>query len=365
MVVAVVAVVVTGCFGGPRAHPRHKQPHKDPTPAELVIKSTATVIGLFGLDKTPPHKPPRHERPMGWGHPDDVGPDYDEPDYEEPEAKEGDTELATVPSVDVDIDLPKTSMKNPDAIAVVIGNSNYKMAKNVDYATNDAEVIKRYLVEVLGYSEGNIFYLTDATKGDFEIHFGNSGNHKGKLFNAVKADKSDVFVYYSGHGAPGLKDRKGYFVPVEADPQYMELGGYSTDVFYENLSKIPARSVTVVLDACFSGATIYDNISPMVLEIENPAISIKNGVVLSSSRGTQVSSWYNEKRHGIFTYFFLKAMHNRNADLDGDGTLTFDEVYTYISDKTEGVPYYARRLHGVEQTPTIEGQFKDKVLIKY
>ena len=28
--------------------------------------------------------------------------------------------------------------------------------------------------------------------------------------------------YYAGHGAPGLKDNKGYFVPVDCDPQYIE-----------------------------------------------------------------------------------------------------------------------------------------------
>jgi hypothetical protein len=267
--------------------------------------------------------------------------------------------------LEIDKRLPSTRTRNPDAIAVVIGNRDYKKAKDVSYAVNDAKLMKTYLVDVLGYRVGNIFYYENASKADFEILFGNSGNHRGKLFNSVKKDRSDVFIYYSGHGAPGLKDKRGYFVPSEADPQYIELSGYSTDVFYANLAKVPARSTTIVLDACFSGADIFENISPMVLEVEKASLELKNAVVLSSSTGGQVSSWYNDKEHGMFTYFFLKAIHNRNADADKDRKLTFDEIYQYISNSSEGVPYHARRIHGVEQTPTIEGQYRDRVLLRY
>jgi hypothetical protein len=266
---------------------------------------------------------------------------------------------------DVDRDIPETSRPNPDAVAVVIGNRDYQKAKPVDFALNDSRSIKSYLIKVFGLKEGNIFYVENATQGDFSLYFGTRENFRGKLFNAVRPGRSDVYIYYSGHGAPGLKDRKGYFVPVEADPQYVELGGYPVEVFYENLSLLPARSITVVLDTCFSGANVFENISPMVLEIENPVVNLNKGMVLASSRGKQLSSWYNEKGHGMFTYFFLKAIQDRTSDLNGDNALTFDEIYKYVSDNSNGVPYYARRIHGVEQNPTIEGKFKDKRLVQY
>lgn len=266
---------------------------------------------------------------------------------------------------DIDKDLPKSIMNNENAVAIVIGNRDYIKSKKVDYAVNDAQAIKEYLTNVLGFKEGNIFYISNASKSDFELYFGNEKSYKGKLYNSVKEDISDIFIYYSGHGAPGLKDHKGYFVPVEADPQYLELTGYSADIFYQNLSKIPARSLTVILDACFSGATVYEKISPIILEINNPVVNLNNGVVLSSSTGSQISSWYDEKNHGMFTYFFLKAIHNKNADYDKNGNITFDEIYKYISDNSEGVPYYARRINGVEQTPTIEGNYRGKVLVRY
>lgn len=265
---------------------------------------------------------------------------------------------------DVDVKLPKTQMKNPDAIAVVIGNTNYEKTKRVKYAINDARSIKNYLVQVLGYKPGNVFLINDATLADFKTFFGNEHNHKGKLYNSIKANESDVFVYYSGHGAPSLKNNAAYFVPVEADPQYVELSGYHTDIFYRNLAKLPAKSVTVVLDACFSGATVFDNISPIVVKSKGIK-GIKNGVLLSSSSKDQVSCWYNKKVHGMFTYFFLKAIHNKNADKNKDNQLTYEEIYKYLVDNNEGVPYFARRIHGIEQVPRIQGKDFKKVFVKY
>ncbi len=265
---------------------------------------------------------------------------------------------------EIDYQLPKTRMKQPDAIAVVIGNAQYQKTKNVDFAINDARSIRNYLIDVMGYSKENIIYLENASYADFKMIFGSKENPKGKLHNLIKPDKSDVFVYYSGHGAPGLNDKAAYFVPVECDPQYVELTGFAADIFYNNLAKLPAKSVVVTLDACFSGENIYKNISPIVIKSKG-ALGLKAGALLASSAADQVSAWYPEKKHGIFTYFFLKAIHNQNADFNKDKQLTLAEIFQYINDESEGIPYYARRLHGIIQTPVLKGQNPEKVIVDY
>lgn len=265
---------------------------------------------------------------------------------------------------DVDKNIPKTATVNKNAVAVVIGNRDYKKTKDVQYAINDSRAIKKYLVEAMGFKEGNILYIENATRNDFEVMFGSKSNPQGKLFNAIRPGESDVFVFYSGHGAPDLKEYTGYFVPVDSDPNYVEISGYSTKVFFNNLSAMNAKSVTVVMDACFSGTEILENISPVGIKSKE-FDDVKNGVMLSSSAGTQVSSWYVEKNHGMFTYFFLKAIQDGNADYDGDGVLRASEIYQYVADKSDGVPYYARLYRNVEQTPTIQGDQKDLILVQY
>jgi WD40 repeat protein/copper chaperone CopZ len=265
---------------------------------------------------------------------------------------------------EVDVNLPKSALQNPDAVAVVIGNAQYQKTQSVDFAVRDARSVRNYLIEVMGYKPNNILYYENATLTDLKLVFGTKENPKGKLFNLIKPEKSDVFVYYSGHGAPGLNDKKAYLVPTECDPQYVELTGFETDVMYDNLAQLPAKSIVMALDACFSGENIYKNISPIVIKSKG-ALGLKNGALLASSGADQVSAWYNDKGHGLFTYFFLKAIHNRNADKNKDNKLTLEEIYNFIADNAEGIPYYARRLHGVQQNPVLKGQNPHKILVEY
>ena len=122
---------------------------------------------------------------------------------------------------EVDKNIPSINFKNEDAIAVVIGNKDYEQASNVDYALNDALAMKKYLIGTMGFKPGNIFYYENATLSDFRTLFGTENNHKGKIYNSMKHHASDIFVFYSGHGAPGLADKNGYFVPTNSDPNYV------------------------------------------------------------------------------------------------------------------------------------------------
>lgn len=267
---------------------------------------------------------------------------------------------------EVDKEIPKLKNTNKDAIAVVIGNRNYSKTKPVDFALNDARSFKNYLINVLGFKEGNILYYENATLGDLNTVFGTKGNPKGRLFNTIKQGVSDVVIFYSGHGAPGLKSNKAYFVPVEADPNYMENSGYALDILYENLKKLPAKTITFFSDACFSGANVFENISPMVIRAKEPIKEgLKNTTLLNSCTGTEVSCWHKSEQHGLFTYYLLMAMKNyKETDLNKDKQVTLDELFKSLSDNNEGVPYYARREYGLSQTPLIQG-IKSRVLFKY
>ena len=284
---------------------------------------------------------------------------------------EGGVMVEELPELEIDVDknIPQTTMSNPDAIAVVIGNQQYQRAgvPSVDFAVRDATVIKKYLMDTLGYKEGNILFELNATKARFEALFGTATEHRGRLYNYVKPDKSDVFIYYSGHGAPDPESKQGYLVPVDCDPAVVKLNGYPISTFYNNLSKIEARSFTVVLDACFSGDSqggqLLTNISPIFITVDNPLITLPNSTVFTSATGEQVSCWYPDKRHSLFTYFFLKGLGGE-ADTDNDGKVTISELEQFVTDKTEGVPYYARRLHSREQTPVVSGD-KSRVIVQF
>ncbi|MBC8234004.1 caspase family protein [bacterium] len=279
--------------------------------------------------------------------------------------------IETAPSlqVDVDVNIPETSMNNPDAIAVVIGNRDYVHGNvpKVAYAIRDATVMRDYLIKTFGFKEGNILFYENATQAQFNSLFGTEKDYKGRLFDLVKPEKSDVFIYYSGHGAPDIKSEQGYFVPVDCDPRRVNLNGYSLNLFYQNVSKIAANSFTIVIDACFSGishgGSLLGNISPIFPTVENPMMLLPNATVMTAARNDEVSGWYPEKRHGLFTYFFLKGISG-DADVDGNGEVTVAELKQFLTDETEGVPYWARRLHSKEQHPDVFGG-EGRVIVKY
>jgi len=134
---------------------------------------------------------------------------------------------------------------------------------------------------------------------------------------------------------------------------------------YKQMEEIKAKSVTIVIDACFSGKSEGDtpvirSASPVFFDISNPLLNVKNGVVFTSSTGKQVSSWYHKKQHGLFTYYFLQGLRGR-ADTNNDGQITVKELEKHIS---KNVPEQARILYNREQTPEVMGD-KEAVLVKY
>ena len=254
--------------------------------------------------------------------------------------------------------VPASAAKtNKHSVAVIIGNKNYVgKTPQVDFAHNDADAIKRYVVDVLGYREGNIIDLRDATKADIEATFGNNVSHQGRLFDWVRPGKSDVFIFYSGHGVPGLKNHRPYLLAVDSDANQAEITGYPVDMLYANLAKLPAKSISVMLDACFSGETpkgmIVRATSGLSISAKLPDVATKSKMtVLTAAKGDQFASWDEDAKHGLFTRYLLDALYGA-ADSkgfgNGDGQVTLAEVRTYLNDE---MTYSARRTWAANRKP--------------
>ena len=272
-------------------------------------------------------------------------------------AEPGTIERAGGLSVDVDREIPQGAARNPKAVAVVIGNRGYEKTSPVEFAANGAATVRRYLVQTLGYDEKNILYVEDADLTDFHQIFGTAANPRGKLYNWVRPGESDVFVYYAGHGVPNPEEKgTPYFVPVSADPNYIGVSGYPVSVFRKNLEALPARSLTVIVDACFSGMAadgklLIRDVSPAALKVRDELPAPEGAVFMAGAASDQVSTWYRAMRHSTFTYWWLKGVGGA-ADADGNREITVAELSAYLARE---VPYTARREAGQEQTPVVLG----------
>lgn len=257
----------------------------------------------------------------------------------------------TVPGSDVDRLPASTAKPKPHAYAIVIGIEQYQQKlPKADFAAHDAEVMSQYLSKVLGYQEENVIVLLNdrATKTGIEKYV------EAWLPDHVEKDDS-VFIYYSGHGAPNAKTGKAYLVPYDGDPAFVEKTSYPLDRLYEYLANLPAKEVVVMLDSCFSGAggrsVIAKGMRPMVLSVENPLLAKGRTVVLAAGAGDQVSSTYDQKGHGLLTYFFLKGLQGE-GDRDKDRSIDLRELFEYVKPQVERV---ARREYHNEQSPQLLG----------
>jgi uncharacterized caspase-like protein len=159
-----------------------------------------------------------------------------------------------------------------------------------------------------------------------------------------------VFVYDSGHGAPNPATGDAYLVPYDGDPAFLEQTGYSLKRLYDNLAKLPAINVIVALDACFSGAggkSVSAKGSRALVRVEKT--TARNIAVLSASADNQISSSYEDKGHGVFTYFLLKGIKGMLEE-DKFTRLELGELYNYLKPQVERT---SRRLYNNEQTPQL------------
>ena len=245
-------------------------------------------------------------------------------------AKIGETELSkymkAYKEVDVDDDIPIVVKKNEKVFAVVIANEKYQMEKAVQYAKNDGRVFAEYCRKTLGLPEKNIHYVTDATLNNlkYELKW---------LQNVMKVYRGEakVIFYYAGHGIPDEQNKNGYLLPIDGYGSDVTTG-YALDDLFKTLGNMPSKSVTIFLDACFSGAKRDGD---MLASTRGVAIKVKqnapqgNMVVFSAAQGDETAYPYNEFEHGLFTYYLLKKLQETKGDV------TLGELGDYIKTKVE------------------------------
>jgi len=256
---------------------------------------------------------------------------------------------------DVDVVPQRKGKSKSNAYAIVIGIEEYRQnLPKAEFAANDAQIVTEYLTKVLGYPEENVITLLNdrASNVDLVKYF------EKWLANNVESNGS-IFIYFSGHGAPDPKTGGAYIVPYDGDPSFIAETGYPLIRLYEALGRLPAKEIIVVLDSCFSGAggrsVIAKGARPLVMNISGNLALSKNVTVLSASSGEQISSTYDEKGHGLFTYFMLKGIKNEDV-VRSDGSIKMDDLFGYIKPQVERI---ARKQYNNEQTPQLIGPKKD------
>lgn len=241
----------------------------------------------------------------------------------------------------IDKNIPQTASLQANTFVIAIGNENYNLVPKVVFANNDMNIFAQYCQKTLGIPMQNIRKYKDATFGSMLSAL----NDIKDIADAYNGDMNVIF-YYAGHGIPNEKDQTAYLLPTDAD-------GKSTEVcfplarLYKELGELNAKSVIVFMDACFSGAQRGNG---MLASARGVAIKAKEQkpmgklIVLTASSGEETAYPYNEKAHGLFTYFLLKKLNETK------GKCSLGELSEYI---TTNVRRQSIVINRKPQTPAI------------
>lgn len=251
------------------------------------------------------------------------------------------TKQISVGTSDIDKDIPVSAEINDRLFAVIIANENYQREVDVTFAINDGRTFGKYCEKTLGIPAHNIHIVENATLNNIMAEV----DWITKVAEAYHGEAGIIF-YYAGHGIPDESNGDSYLLPVDGYGSNVR-SGYKLDDLYASLSSAPSKYTYVFLDACFSGS---ERSGSMLASARSVAIKAKaaapkgNMIVFSAAQGDETAYPYNEKGHGMFTYYLLKKLQESGSDV------TIGDLSDYVRNE---VRRQSIVLNSKMQTPSI------------
>jgi DNA-binding winged helix-turn-helix (wHTH) protein len=204
-------------------------------------------------------------------------------------------------------------------LALLIGNAVFDAADfpKLHTPANDVQDIARVLQEHGGFEILNM--LVDQESGVI------SGAIDDLFGIAERGDL--ILLYYSGHGYRG-RIGNYYLVAKDSSPKRMRSTSVP-DFFVHNVMRSSrSRHRVIILDCCFSGAFIKGRKG----DVEQLLLSELKGeaeAILASSGMIQFS-FEEEGRNSLFTQYLLQGIETGDADHNGNGEISIDELFDYV-----------------------------------
>lgn len=236
---------------------------------------------------------------------------------------------------------PRTKGKTFALLAGVRSYSTRNGAIDLEYTEADVDSLSRLLFRK-GYEREDIRLLTQWSQSDNPALAPSGSNLRAKLRELSKEciPEDTVLVAVTGMGGDlGSPPMYCYF-PADArlDPPESMM---PLSEFYDLFRECPARLKLLLVDTCQS----VSNVRSRVGTLGEPPPGF--AAIFACSSG-ESSYEHASIGHGVFSWSVLKALDGE-ADADGDGNITLDELFERTRRNVEG--FLKSNVEGAVQTP--------------
>ena len=223
--------------------------------------------------------------------------------------------------------------------AVVIGNNDYADMTDLKTAVTDARAVGALLAEKYGFT---VHVLENATRHSILQTLAE--------LRASLSYQDNLLIYYAGHGFIDSVTERGYWLPVDAEPDNTANWVSNADIT-DLLKAIAARHILVIADSCYSGMLTRSSVAQLETW-ENERAWLER-VVKKRSR-TALSSGGLEPvvdggggRHSVFAKALLDALRDNDRIIDAQSL--FIPLRQRVVVNADQTPQYADiRLAGHE-----------------
>ncbi|MEV4173834.1 DEAD/DEAH box helicase [Nonomuraea sp. NPDC049709] len=224
--------------------------------------------------------------------------------------------------------------------------------RSLNYAAKDAKALHALFMDNFT-GEPNLVLDAEATKEKILT----------EIRHLARDSTSDeiVVITFSGHGSTS-----GELVPHDANIADMFGSAIPIEHFVEEVSKITARLVLVILDCCFVGGELAKAVSrradrdgaragrPNVERVLG-RITGRGRLVLAASGEGQIAYEGRGANHGLLTHYFIQGLLGEGVPVHRD-EISLLQVASSVMRRVSAHPGLPR---GTEQNPTLSAQTDD------
>jgi len=220
--------------------------------------------------------------------------------------------------------------------ALVIGNNNYKNLNKLKTAVNDAKAVGQLLHDRFGF-QTKVLY--DATRASILDALDD--------YQRTLPEKSNLLIYYAGHGHKDVAAQRAYWLPVDAQRDHSPNWISSTEIT-DKLRAIPSRHILVIADSCWSGDLSMASMlsrGGRVAKSEHDAmvakmLNLKSRHIMSSGGDEPVSD-SGTAGHSVFSAALLQSLSDMESDNFTAEDLLVERVKPRVAGRSQQVPEYA------------------------